>query len=317
MASKEILKTLLKMKRKKMGKANRKKSQGIPKGKTWLYPHNIERTYKKGITELQREFTVPVTKTLVANLERWTQEYKGDSLRVDAFGPELKAMIEREQERLNRIYGENAPRVRAFIYKIGENVSAFNLAQGNKLIESLLGIEFLTTELWEEEVIQIWEDTNFELIKSLSEEYIKRVNTLVADGVQFGKGYSEIMKEIKALNKNITQARASLIARDQVGKLNGVLTERRMSDAGIDMYEWLTAGDERVRSSHQPLNNKLCRWDDNGVYSADKGDTWKSRTSEMTKSIPGQDIQCRCTAIPFFGDLIAEIDEEIEGDENE
>ncbi len=54
------------------------------------------------------------------------------------------------------------------------------------------------------------------------------------------------------------------------------------------------------------------RWDDNNVYSADKGKTWKKRTSKMFIGIPGEDIQCRCSSAPFFDDMIEEIDKEIE-----
>ena len=39
---------------------------------------------------------------------------------------------------------------------------------------------------------------------------------------------------------------------------------------------------------------------------------WKSRSSiNATTSIPGQDIQCRCTAIPVYNEMIDEVDEEI------
>ena len=131
------------------------------------------------------------------------------------------------------------------------------------------------------------------------------------------------MKEIRKLDTQIEGWRARLIARDQVGKLNGALTKRRMSDAGIDKYTWMTANDERVRGnpsgpwknavpSHYIMNNMVCRWDDNTVYSDDKGKTWKPRTGKMPIAIPGQPISCRCGSIPFFDDMIAQVDEEIE-----
>lgn len=328
MTNKELFRDMLKSRRKGMGAGNRAKTKKYKPKQQWLYPYQWERKYEKEIRTLQRQFTIPLTKALDKNLDRWIQEYNADrsdsdEIREDAFGAELRALIEAEQAHLIEIYGpENAPVVRAMITDIGDGVSAWNLKQFGKFTKDILGVEFFTTEPWETEVIETWSDTNFELIKSLSTEYIKTANTIVSEGVQFGKTANEIMKEIRATNKQITGWRARLIARDQVGKLNGALTKRRMEDAGIDMYTWNTAGDERVRGnpsgpfknavpSHYVMSNKLCRWDDNTVYSEDGGNTWKKRTGKMPKAIPGQEIQCRCSALPFFDDMIEEIDEEI------
>lgn len=232
--------------------------------------------------------------------------------RDDVFGLELRELIKAEQARLDKIYGDvGGPQVRAMITDIGGDVSAWNLKQLGKFTKDILGVEFFVTEPWEVEVIEAWSETNFELIKSLSQEYIKTVNTLVSEGVQFGKTANEIMAGIRATNKQIEGWRSRLIARDQVGKLNGALTKRRSTDAGIDMYIWMTANDERVRSKHKTLNNKVCKWGNSSVYSDDKGKTWKKRSGDMFIGIPGQDIQCRCTSQPYFDDMIAEIDDEI------
>ena len=330
MSNKELFRDMLKTRRIGMGAANRSKTKHPKINKQWLYPYQYERAYAKEISKLQRLFTVPMTKAIESNLKRWIGDYNADTgittikesgtyqfdgkalFNKDIFGQELQDLIEKEQQRLNAIYGpDNAPKVRAMITTVGNNVSDWNTKQSQKFFKAILGVEFFVTEPWEIEVIEAWSQTNFELISSLSSEYIKSVNLLVSEGVQFGKTANSIMKEIRALNKTITGYRARLIARDQVGKLNGALTKRRMEDAGIDMYTWMTAGDERVRSKHKTLNNKLMRWDNPNVYSADKGKTWKARSGDMYKGIPGQDIQCRCTGVPFFDDMIEEIDKEI------
>jgi hypothetical protein len=65
-----------------------------------------------------------------------------------------------------------------------------------------------------------------------------------------------------------------------------------MEDAGLGMYIWSTSGDERVRTSHIELDNKLCRWDDASVYSEDGGKIWKPRPEGWAHVHPGEDIQC-------------------------
>lgn len=350
MANEQLFRDLLKQKRLSMGATKRKKNKTFKTSKQWLYPYQWERKYAKEISSLQKLFTKPLTAVLKKNLQKWIDDYnetvndvkqdspdtaswdslllrltqfwvdnykagiKTDSsdIHTDSFSKEIKKLIAAEQKRLNKVYGTNAPKVRAMISGIGINVSDWNSKQFQKFTKEMLGVEFFITEPWEKEVIETWAETNFELIKSLSSEYIKTANTIVSEGVQFGKTYNEIMGEILKLNDQMEGWRARLIARDQVGKLNGALTKRRMTDAGIDMYTWMTANDERVRSKHKTLNNKTMRWDDNSLYSDNKGKTWKKRTKDMFIGIPGQDIQCRCTSIPFFDDMIAEVDNEID-----
>ena len=347
MSNQQLFKDMLKSHRKSMGAANRSKTKHPNTNKNiWLYPYQYERRYAKDIAKIQRLFTVPLTKAIQDNIDKWIEDFNVDGVKKDnvdrwdtivndlneewydnyvqgiipddtnihndVFGDELKSLIAVEQARLDKIYGGDAPQVRTMITATGVDISDFNTKQSQKFFKDILGIEFFVTEPWETEVVSAWSETNFGLIKSLSTEYIKGVNTIVSEGLQFGKTSNAIMGEIRKLNKQITDSRARLIARDQVGKLNGVLSKRRMADAGIDMYLWMTANDERVRSKHKTLNNKLMRWDDNTVYSEDKGKTWKARSGDMYRGIPGQDIQCRCSSSPFFDDMIEEIDAEIE-----
>jgi uncharacterized protein with gpF-like domain len=107
---------------------------------------------------------------------------------------------------------------------------------------------------------------------------------------------------------------ANLIARDQIGKLNGQTTQARMESLGLTLYEWSTSGDERVRTSHLKLEGKLCKWSDPTVYSEDGGKTWNSRPASWCQFHPGYDIQCRCTALSYWQEVIDEIDAEIDSE---
>jgi len=82
--------------------------------------------------------------------------------------------------------------------------------------------------------------------------------------------------------------KARRIARDQVSKLNANLNEIRQVDAGVTSYIWRTAQDERVRDSHAEKDGEIFEWD---APPADTGH-------------PGDDIQCRCYAEPYFGNLV-------------
>jgi uncharacterized protein with gpF-like domain len=81
----------------------------------------------------------------------------------------------------------------------------------------------------------------------------------------------------------------------------------RMVAAGLTMYTWETAGDERVRQCCRKLDGKLCLWVDPTVYSRDKGKTWVPRPKDAVQAHPGELEGCRCTALAFEPELIGEL----------
>ena len=70
------------------------------------------------------------------------------------------------------------------------------------------------------------------------------------------------------------------LTRDQTGKVIGQLTELRHRQVGIAEYIWRTAADERVRPGHAALDGTRRRYGE-GIR-------------------PGEEIQCRCVAIPVL-----------------
>ncbi len=124
---------------------------------------------------------------------------------------------------------------------------------------------------------------NVSLIKSIPDEYFKKLNTIISQGTMRGKSSGGIIKEILKLGHS-TKKRAKLIARDQTQKVNAAITQGRQKNLGIKEYIWRTSSDERVRESHRSKNGKRFKWND---PPADTGH-------------PGEDIQCRCVAEPVI-----------------
>jgi uncharacterized protein with gpF-like domain len=135
-----------------------------------------------------------------------------------------------------------------------------------------------------------------------------------------------MVDQIKLLSEKISISRAKLLARDQVGKLNGMIAKAQSLDIGQDLYLWFTARDEKVRGnpggkypkaipSHWIMDSLLFSWIDYGVYSADGGTIWKARTAKMETSSPGIPLLCRCTAGAYWGAMINYVDNKIEAGE--
>jgi SPP1 gp7 family putative phage head morphogenesis protein len=323
--SEALFREILKQHRAEMTPAKREKTKH-PKPVKQFYPLGIEKKYFREIRSWLQEFTKITNETLETNLDDWIESYEletakiDSSFRTDSYSSEFKSFIFKSF--IEELYDEQvkqfvtgAGEKRAFISTVGFEVSDFNQKQWQKQVKKLIGTTLFVAEPWEAEVIATWAETNFTLIKSLSDEYIKKTNLIVSEGVQTGLGSKEIKGQVKKLNKNITNTRANLIARDQVGKLNGRLTKRRQQEVGLDLYYWMTAADERVRKSHRGLDGTVNEWGDPSKYSTDGGKTWKSRTGGMTKQEPGQDVQCRCDGPAFFDDLIEDVDRELKAEQ--
>ena len=127
---------------------------------------------------------------------------------------------------------------------------------------------------------------NVQLIKSIPTQYQQRLEAIILTGLQDGRGYKWIDDEIKLLGQS-TDKRARVIARDQIGKLNGRFNELRQQSLGITHYFWSTSNDERVRARHR-------RWDGDRI-------AWDNPPPD---GHPGQPIQCRCTPIPDLDNLL-------------
>lgn len=124
---------------------------------------------------------------------------------------------------------------------------------------------------------------NVDLIKSLPSQYLDKAKGIVMRGASQGKRYEAIASDLVD-QLAVSERRAKLIARDQMSKLNASITEAKQTALGIEEYEWVTSGDERVRESHRDNNGKVFKW---------------SNPPDETGH-PGEDINCRCIARPVL-----------------
>lgn len=145
-----------------------------------------------------------------------------------------------------------------------------------------ISVNVFRSEPWLLTELEAFTEENVRLIRNISDTATNRIQTLVTDAVKSGQSASTISVEIQQVLQT-TEARASLIAADQVGKLNGTLSRIRQTKAGLEEYEWMTVGDERVRLTHKAQDGKTYSWEN------------PPKTGH-----PGMDYRCRCQAIPKF-----------------
>jgi uncharacterized protein with gpF-like domain len=288
-----------------------------------LYPFAKEETYAKDISAYQQKIVDLAISRLSVVIPKL---YRKDDLREDADTDELEQILNELEQQLALVYGTtyvSSGALGQMLEHVAEKVFGFENLQYLKITKVMTGMPLsMSGASWWPAMKANWEATNYQLIKSLSKEYVGKLNTMLMTGWQSGWSQQEMKEAIQGLSDKITGYRAELIARDQVGKLNSFIAREQDLSYGSDGYIWQSSRDEAVRGnprgkypkavpSHWAIDYAICRWSNSTIYSTD-GRTWLPRTALMPMVAPGIEICCRCNASPYFLPLLSEIDKEIE-----
>jgi len=258
----------------KQNKIRRRKKEKVARGVS--EDRSVRAKFNKDLQQIANELIKETKSELIESLRSFESEYIQDSY-ADTLGNIISSLSSRwinisrhakliAGEMVGGIDEKNKKR----FYKSLQNATSINL---NSII-SEEGLQPMLTSSINE---------NVGLIKSIPDEYFKKLNTIVNQGTTRGKSSGGIIKDILALGKS-TKKRAKLIARDQTQKVNAAITQGRQKNLGITEYIWRTSRDEKVRPAHKSKNGKRFKWSD---PPADTGH-------------PGEDIQCRCIAEPVI-----------------
>ena len=176
-----------------------------------------------------------------------------------------------------------------------EETSKRNKAKFDRAVKAATGVDLgmVVQEEGLADFIELSVNKNVGLIKSLPEQYLNQVETIVNNGVVNGTRFSDIAKEIVAKTGSANSklaGRIKTIAMNEVQTINAQISQRRSQALGIKKGIYRTSEDERVRPCHAELN---------GVeYELSKG-AWSKSCGRFI--IPGvTDINCRCSFSPII-----------------
>lgn len=119
-------------------------------------------------------------------------------------------------------------------------------------------------------------------ITSLPIEAGQRVQALATEAFTGSRRPAELAQEIMR-SSEVTQARATLIARTECARVSSLLTQTRAEGIGATHYIWRTSKDRAVRHSHAQMEGKVCEIANPPTL------------SDGTTTNPGQIYNCRCT----------------------
>ena len=281
-----------------------KKSKKLFSKKT--YPKSIENRYKMKLKAYYKPLIDYVKKFLAENSE---QILHGDSsdIRVDAIPGNTYAKMVKNMEAWLTAYFPEDPDENTKIYsgmkESAKELKEFEDREFEKQLEKSINVSIKEQSEWWPTMSENWANTNYKLIRSNASAFTDKINVIVERAVANGTTVRDLQEEIQKATTGLSDYKCRLLARDQIGKLQGQISQGQMEEIGLDMYIWSTSGDERVRDSHQEMEGLLCRWDDATVYSEDGGKHWIPRPSGAVDMHPGQDIQCRCVALAYFPEI--------------
>lgn len=188
-----------------------------------------------------------------------------------------------------RAFRVSVPLLEDSLLPTAQAVDTWSTAQSVKAVEQIVKVDLegdtrlLPTR--EEQAAQhvAWARENVGLITTMEASTFDDLAQHVSRAVVEGRTAVELEGVIRD-RFGVAEGRARLIARDQIAKLNGRITQARQEAMGVPAYEWSSSGDERVRPIHRKLDGTIRRWDN----------------PHPTEGHPGSAIACRCVAIPVI-----------------
>jgi SPP1 gp7 family putative phage head morphogenesis protein len=180
--------------------------------------------------------------------------------------------------------------LKAIVKPMGRRTADWQKAQLERQLRASVGIDIPVRDPRLVDRIEAFTAENVALITSIPEEALGQVQKVVMRGMSAGDRWEDIADAIEK-RFGVSESRAALIARDQVGRFYSALNEVRQRDLGLTHFFWRVALDERLCAICAPLDGKRFSWD---KPPADGG--------------PGEiHPQCRCSADPDVEGMLAEL----------
>jgi SPP1 gp7 family putative phage head morphogenesis protein len=255
-----------------------------------LYPMTVENEYGNRLAGIMRAIGAryaPLLERMPALLAGVNRVYE---VRADAHESEAARQL------LESAYAQaqvdlRAQGVDAIARLAGERTSQVQRRELAKQIKAGLGVDVAIDESRTRDILQYFATENATRIANVPEKMHLDVANLTMRALSKRMTPETYATELrKIVDGGETWARQ--IARDQIGTLNGQLTEVRQLELGITHYLWETRRDGRVRDTHVAREGQSYPW-----------------SRAPAGGHPGIDYGCRCTAKPDLSGVLAKVEE--------
>lgn len=256
-------------------------------------PKDIAASYNSQLLAMVRKMNKDFKNELLPLIKSLYTQYTADA----DWGESIEDMLTRLRERWNdrqfEIWANDT--ARKFVYSADQYTN-----RQMKRLFSPFGITVYESSSVIDDYLSATIRENVALIKSIQSKYFDSVEAMVYTNMRAGLRPSAIEDQLtKAFG--VSSRRARMIARDQTSKAVNGVARKRMKVNGVSHFQWVTSHDERVRSRHRHIANKVTEFG-KGIYSF--SDLPLSDSGEPIA--PGDDYQCRCVARPVLESEVKE-----------
>lgn len=136
------------------------------------------------------------------------------------------------------------------------------------------------------------------LIVNIAQSLMDYIREVIMDGVNQGLSNEEITRQILENTDDISRNRAATIARTETHNSATAAMDEAIQFQGIDvqMKQWLSAGDQRVRPSHAAMDGVTIPYSE--PFDTDDGQCMYPGDDSLGIDDSGL-INCRCTCLYF------------------
>jgi SPP1 gp7 family putative phage head morphogenesis protein len=238
--------------------------------------------------ELQPDFIeAAYAKDLIAMIAEWRAEIVLDLpslMRFDELPEHARARS--SIVRMRDVAYRQAERVRDRASRAGRDAADHQGKQLQRQLRAGLGVEIPTQDRKVPTLIETFVERNVADVQALSDKTANDIQRLVLDAFERGARPEELAAEIQA-KFNIAETRARLIAGNQLSRLSSQVRRDRHAEIGITTFKWVTRNDDRVRPAHAVKHGRIFPYEG----------------SRAPSFFPGEEINCRCLAVPVVDDI--------------
>lgn len=241
-------------------------------------PTSVGISYNVELQRIVNAIRKDINEYLIPALKSEQSNYTADATWFDRLSAILRRIRERWESPQFRALSEVV--ARRFVNAVDDRTQkslGFDLYGNNEALNTVIEAS-------------IYDNTR--LIRSIPEQYLSQVESIVVTNTRTGIRSSAIASQL-ADQFGVTERRAKFIARDQTAKVNSAVAQKRIIASGFIYFQWRTSRDSRVRDRHRAIADKVTEYG-RGVYRYDN----PPLSDKGEPILPGVDFSCRCSQRP-------------------
>ena len=197
-------------------------------------------------TNLAREYT-RITNTYMTTLNKTMAEYLPvvrraiDAERAGMRRDDVRYVLRIIREAFTSMHSKFEEGARLFglerkLKNLANMTSKLSIREWKRVVHKTLGIDIMDDYYkgeFSRAALDLWTTNNVSLIKTIPQDTLAKMQSIVQEGYLAGKSNTAIGREIQEAY-GTERGHAQFIARDQIAKLNADLTQSQQKDAGVE-----------------------------------------------------------------------------------